>query len=559
MAAVLLLVSCLTGVAAPAPSALSAPSAPSARPLDEYAWVDPEETAALLARLAAAGVELSPDDLARLVGARVSATTASTPVASRARRSGQIVWRNSWNPDDPTTTRLRVYLTAGPVSGRLRAQATDGSRSDRSGTVNVVGNGWRVVGGGAGMQHGFGLLAAAPGRWHSLSASASLAADRPGLTNFGGAADRLAVLGGGVAGQFGTISCAALVGRPLVTPAVEVGLLRCSLTLGTTTVSALRGATGATAGTSLAFSDRTRRRHLDFEFASWRSAPRQARQYAWAAGYRLRLTAAFLLEGQCSAAGSGEEFLLARRPATLPGWDGWGWVIRCRQRLGKTVRVWLLAAGGHRRDSRADTPLRLRDHRREFALEWRCRPELRAEFRVRRRTRTRYAWSTHYPWQPAAIADWDTRLDVTARLEARTDRGTARLDWRTMYESSVDGPACRHLVAVAGRWFWQPQWLVRAGVTWSWGDALDLVSAANPLTGMVLPRHWGKWALGTNAGLEKISRRWRVQLAVARRERDRRARSPAGSTATSGSTESAAAAMAAGTWEVWLRVVYRWR
>ena len=60
MAAVLLLVSCLTGVAAPAPSALSAPSAPSARPLDEYAWVDPEETAALLARLAAAGVELSP-------------------------------------------------------------------------------------------------------------------------------------------------------------------------------------------------------------------------------------------------------------------------------------------------------------------------------------------------------------------------------------------------------------------------------------------------------------------------------------------------------------------
>ncbi len=53
---------------------------------------------------------------------------------------------------------------------------------------------------------------------------------------------------------------------------------------------------------------------------------------------------------------------------------------------------------------------------------------------------------------------------------------------------------------------------------WAWGDAIDLVSAVNPLRGLVLPRHWGKWASEILLGLEYSNRLGRIMLAFSRRE-----------------------------------------
>ena len=71
----------------------------------------------------------------------------------------------------------------------------------------------------------------------------------------------------------------------------------------------------------------------------------------------------------------------------------------------------------------------------------------------------------------------------------------------------------RTLLGLSGDRRLSRRWRMRGSWVTAWGDPVDLVSAVVPVTGLVLPRHWGHWRSETLLGLEWMVRAASMQAA----------------------------------------------
>jgi len=92
---------------------------------------------------------------------------------------------------------------------------------------------------------------------------------------------------------------------------------------------------------------------------------------------------------------------------------------------------------------------------------------------------------------------------------------------------AASGSGRRSLFNLSARYGLSPNWKLRGAWVTAWGDPVDLVSAIVPVTGMVLPRHWGAWRSEMVLGGEWRHRRARVQAAGSWRQPEARDQLPA--------------------------------
>lgn len=203
---------------------------------------------------------------------------------------------------------------------------------------------------------------------------------------------------------------------------------------------------------------------------------------------------------------------LANRPAILSGWTGQGFALRGYTRTGEGTVIRAMVHQGRHREV-AGSP------RKEgrFLVDLQARRRLSAGFEVAvryRRTEYRsWSWSPRYTWQPPQEAVPRNRTILSARLNLEHAEMGGRLLVRSYGSGQAGSSGRRTLVGLSGDRRLSPAWRMRGGWVTAWGDPVDLVSAVVPVTGLVLPRHWGHWRSETILGLEWMVRAARLQVA----------------------------------------------
>jgi hypothetical protein len=109
---------------------------------------------------------------------------------------------------------------------------------------------------------------------------------------------------------------------------------------------------------------------------------------------------------------------------------------------------------------------------------------------------------------------------MTAQISFERNRARGRLTIRTHAAEKEVGSGRRSLLGLNGHLNLGSGWRVRGTWVTAWGDPVDLVSAVSPMTGLVLPRHWGHWRSESVLGLERTGRTVRIRLAASLRRPD---------------------------------------
>ena len=121
------------------------------------------------------------------------------------------------------------------------------------------------------------------------------------------------------------------------------------------------------------------------------------------------------------------------------------------------------------------------------------------------------AWSPAAPWLSPRHEIAPLRLGVALRVQHPVAAGRLSVDWR----QHRDDGRVRHLLRCGWRRDW-PRLRLRAEVQSAWGEVVDVVSLAVPVSGYYVVQHWGRWVSGGWLGLEGRGG-WRWQAAVVAR------------------------------------------
>ncbi|MCK9996228.1 MAG: hypothetical protein KAH56_08115 [Candidatus Krumholzibacteria bacterium] len=400
---------------------------------------------------------------------------------------------------------------------RLRARVREyrSGQRETTGTIEAGAGPIELRVGELGMIQGHGLLIGAPGRGSSLTADTGFSPRVERLVTWLGTADPRALSGFGGSVRLGNWSLRAMNGGPrnAIDSSVEnksVVQLGCHQKDWRISVTGFSG--NQESGASLAGGMRNKPIYGSFETMVWQAAP------------GIPATGAAVLQvGWKPAGGSGIEGLfgysdlaekpgLASRPAVLPGWDGRGLALRGYTRTSSgTVLRGMVHLGSNldrvgSRSRKVKTLIDLQAGRKlsrqiELAVRYRS-TDLRA-----------WQWSERYPWQPPRAAGSQRRTIISVQVVLEQARLRARLMVRSYgLDKEVDNGR-RSLVSLTGKYVLGETWKLRGAWVTAWGDPVDLVSAISPLTGMVLPRHWGRWRSETVMGLEWLYGGVRVQVA----------------------------------------------
>lgn len=208
--------------------------------------------------------------------------------------------------------------------------------------------------------------------------------------------------------------------------------------------------------------------------------------------------------------------LLASRPAVLPGWSGRGFALRGYAPLGERMRLRVMLWRGQLPD-RAGIRGQESKSLVDILVTKILRPGLDLSARFRSTGRRRREWSERYPWQPAELSAQEDREVLTGQVVWEKSGLRARMMVRSYGRDTNVAEGRRSLAGFSGRLNTARGWMFRGSWTTAWGDPVDLVSAVSPLTGLVLPRHWGNWRSETMAGLEWAGHGARIQAAVSSR------------------------------------------
>lgn len=479
---------------------------------------DREDMEEVLRVLDEAGVPPTQEDMNRMIssspgpGMPPGGPKLTTNVPVR----GQLLVRVGRLPGQDWDRYARLKLVSTWVRLRARFRHYASGNREAVGTLELGSGPVEMRLGMVGLTHGYGLLAGAPGRGASLTADSGLGPPRARLVTWAGSADPRALAGVGVGIHQGPWSLDGIFGRTGPWPGdggPGRGVIRIACARRDWRLAVALTAGEMANGFSLAGGLQRGPFFGNFESLIWQPEP----------GLR-RAGAGLALIGWKLASGTGVEILLgmadlprgpalANRPPVLPGWSGRGCSIRGTGVVSGGLRLRVLGYLGQEPDR-----VGLRGTENENLLDIqalsRIAPQVNFLIRFRRRARIRREWSERYPWQPAAVVADESREVGTLQLNRDGSRLSLRALVRTYgLQKAADGGR-RGLMSLSARYRPENSWIFRGSWGTAWGDPVDLVSAVSPMTGMVLPRHWGHWRSETVVGVERVWGPGRFQAAV---------------------------------------------
>ncbi len=400
---------------------------------------------------------------------------------------------------------------------RLRARVREyrSGQRETTGTIEVGAGPIELRVGELGMVQGHGLLIGAPGRGSSLTADTGFSPRVERLVTWLGTADPRALSGFGGRVRLGNWSLRVMNGGPVNSPGssvagktvVQLGGLQKDWRI---SVAGLAG--NLERGMSIVGGRRNKPIYGSFETMVWQSAPGVPPTGAAVLQVGWKPARGTGIEGVLGYADLAETPGLASRPAVLPGWDGRGLALRgyTRTSSGAVLRAMVhLGRNLDRVGSRSRNVKTLIDLQAGKKLS----NQVELTVRYRSTDLRSWQWSERYPWQPPRATGSQRRTIISVQVVLEQARLRARLMVRSYgLDKEVDNGR-RSLVSLTGRYVLGQAWKFRGAWVTAWGDPVDLVSAISPLTGMVLPRHWGRWRSETVVGLEWVYGGARVQVA----------------------------------------------
>lgn len=397
------------------------------------------------------------------------------------------------------------------IRGRVR-QYRDGYR-EFNGTLEGSSGPVEFRVGTLGLAQGYGLLVGAPGRGGTLAADQGMKPRRARLVSWVGSPDPRALVGLGGRVHRGPWSVAFLRGRP--SPETGEGLAPVSALQVTgagrswqLNGAVMEGPQGR--GASLSWGIGAKPLIINVETMAWQPQAKIPPTIAAVGHLSWLATRDAGFEIQLGFANLGEGPQMASRPAVLPAWSGRGFALRGFVPLGDRVRMRALVYRGLAPDRSGVTGV---DEKSLADIQVGRKLTREVEFRLqyRRSGRRRREWSPRFPWQPAHPVPHEIREVMTGQVVWERSGARARMVLRTLGLSTPDKEGRRTLAGLSGRLALNRSWRVKGNWTTAWGDPVDLVSAVSPMTGMVLPRHWGHWRSETIVGLEWRNRGARLQ------------------------------------------------
>lgn len=488
-------------------------SAAGAPPLEDLPWLDPEETAALLADLEEAGLVPSDVDL-RDLGVVEQPAPDPAVVEARAWPTGSC--RLAAQDDG----RLRASLDgrAAAIGFRLRARGGTAGPAEVGGCAWADGPSWAAAAGGVGVYRGLGLLAAGPGRGRTLSVCGSLNAAASGPRHWSSADGTTGARGVVGQGRVGAFTAGAMVGRQAATttaPAAAENAAWLEYRRGPLAIGGLVEPGAGERGRSLAVAVDLVGLQLRAETARWAGLGTAGRAAATAGSVRWGSRKVMIeAQGANAAASAGPRH--GARPACLIGWDGWGWAARGRVGVGPSLALTVLAAAAEDRPTRTlaqDRDMRLN---LEIGLAGRAGPRGTWTLRWRRREDTRWHHDDAAPWLPAANAGDRTTDTWVGEGTLTLDRGEVTGALRVVAVDEPTGQGRRAVASARWRGPWGP-FRATIGGTWAWGDPVSVATVTTPVAGLAVARAWGAWAAEFYAGADLRLGRARIQAAAARR------------------------------------------
>jgi hypothetical protein len=483
---------------------------------------DLDEVSEALRTLDAAQVPPTAAELTRFLAEANRDTLAAAASGSSWDLNGSVLVRSGYYRREGLDSYGKIAFQSRGLHGRARFRQYRSGLREVNGAFMVAGDPLEVRVGNLGLVHGFGLLLAAPGRGLSLGADTGLGPRPERLVTWLGTPDARAVAGVGVKVGVGTWHLRYVGGRQMA-PGAGKSLPRKlhALQLGFRQNGWGLTAAGVTANGSqgLSLTGGWRRGAFagHFETLLWRARP----DLPWvgAAMVHLRWKSGSLagLEGQCSLADLAQTPALAGRPPGLPGWSGRGVVIRGFIRAADRLEVrGLVHLGAHL--DRAGVRNRIDKALVDVQVHKRWLPGIEAAIRYRSTGNRHWSWSERYPWLPPEAGPRRRRTIFSARVAGEWSALRTALLIRTYGRDGDPGAGRRSLWQLSTRYRWGACWIWRGVWASAWGEPVDLVSALVPLTGMVLPRHWGRWRAETVMSAEWRRERTRVQAAASYRQ-----------------------------------------
>jgi len=476
---------------------------------------DLEEVEEAIRVLSDAGVPPTREELARFLAEADKAEARGAGSGFRFPIHGSLKFRTGHFQYEGLDHYGKLTLETRWLRLRARVREYRSGKRETTGTVEAGAGPVELRMGELGMVHGYGLLIGAPGRGSSLTADTGFSPrverlvtwlgtpDPRALSGFGGRLSRghwsVRVLNGGPAGQ-GDSSVAQK--RVVQLVCLNKGWR----------VSAAGLAGNLERGVSVAGGMRKKPVYGSFETVVWQPAPGIPPAGAMVLQVGWKPAPGTGIEGLLGYADLARAPGLASRPAVLPGWDARGLALRGYTRTGSGT---VLRAMVHMGRSLDRVGSRSREVKTLIDLQAGKKLSKQVEMAVRYRSTDlgTYGWSERYPWQPSRTIGSKRRTIISAQVVLEQPRLRARLMVRSYgLARDVDGGR-RSLVSLTGGYVLGKAWKFRGSWVSAWGDPVDLVSAISPLTGMVLPRHWGRWRSETVLGLQWLYRGARIQAA----------------------------------------------
>ena len=467
---------------------------------------DLEELEEAIQVLADAGVPPTREELARFLESAANGSPAVNAGGFPFSVHGSVRVRVGHFQSEGTDKYGKFVLETRWLRVRARVREYRTGLRESTKTVEVGADPLELRVGELGLSQGHGLMIGPPGRGSTLAADTGFDSPVERMVSWLGSADQRALSGFGGSVRRGTWRLRFMTGGPgrfvggpaPKTSAVQLGSRRDDWRI------SVAGLTGdLERGASLAGGLMKNALSGSFETLVWQVAP-----WIPPAG------AVVMHVGWNPARGSGMEGLLAFadlveapglacRPAVLPGWDGRGFALRGFTRTGSGVVLRALVHLGRHLDRTGS-----RSRKEKFLVDLQTEKKLSRQVVLAVRYRSTdfraWNWSERYPWQPLQATAPLRRTIISAQvvLEQASLRG--RLLVRSYGLDKEPGNGRRSLISLTGLYAVGKAWRLRGAWVTAWGDPVDLVSAISPMTGMVLPRHWGRWRSETVLGLEWV-------------------------------------------------------
>lgn len=478
----------------------------------------PEDLDSALQELEAAGVPPTREEVVTFL------QEAGPPSAGTAQGSGLISGLVRLRLDGHVQGRFdqsgRLDLRVGPTRIAVRSRRyRDGVRVSGAG-VRVETRFFTMAAGRVGLQNGWGLLAASPGRGPSLAADAGLGSRGSRISTWVGVPDARTLDGVGVSQSVGRWTIGGAAGRP-VDQDEEASARLAAVSVGRTWDTASTRLFGLRIGpeTGVSLWGDVRGPFLsgEAEAVVWQPDPGTDPRLAALVNVGWRPNRQIRLEGLAGVTDFAVQPRLAARPPLFKTWDGSGVGVRGMYRDGSGTVFRGLYALSRSRDRRWS----LQDIRHslvDLQISREVGTGIRLAVRLRETGETAHGWSERYPWVPPDIVAHQEQRVVSATLTREHQAFRYSILLRALQSRTQERARTRRLLSVTGWRRWSGGLRLRGTVAGAWGGDADLVAAVVPLTGLVLPRHWGSWRTEILAGVEYFRAGWRLQTAVSIRE-----------------------------------------